>query len=332
MRVAVDAMGGDDAPQTIIEGVRLFRQEDQHTEILLVGRRDALEETCADLNVTVVDAPSVVGMHESASTALKTRKDSSIAVATGLMKAKQADALLTMGNSGAAVAFAMFVLGRMPNISKPAIVAPFPSGNKTGVTHVLDCGATVDCKPSHLLQFALMGSAYCKYAYKVESPRIGLLSIGEEESKGNELTLATSKLLRESPLNFIGNVEGVDIMRGGADVVVCDGFIGNVILKFGEGLVETFFKALTLETDEVLGSDINAEDRRTFLNETMQRVDYSAYGGAELLGVNGHLLIGHGRSAAHAIANGIRSARNVAERCPLNKIQQALEAVQVSPA
>ncbi|MDP8245741.1 MAG: phosphate acyltransferase PlsX [Candidatus Hinthialibacter antarcticus] len=332
MRVAVDAMGGDNAPQTIIEGVRLFRSEDEHTEILLVGRRDALEAPCADLNVTIVDAPSVVGMHESASTALKTRKDSSIAVATGLMKAKQADALLTMGNSGAAVAFAMFVLGRLPNISKPAIVAPFPSGNETGVTHVLDCGATVDCKPSQLLQFALMGSAYCKYTFNVESPRIGLLSIGEEDSKGNELTLATSKLLKEAPLNFIGNVEGVDIMRGGADVVVCDGFIGNVILKFGEGLVETFFKALTQETDEVLGSDLNAEDRRTFLTETMQRVDYSAYGGAELLGVNGHLLIGHGRSAAHAIANGIRSARNVAERCPLNKIQQALEAVQAPPA
>lgn len=332
MRVAVDAMGGDNAPHTIIEGVRLFRNEDHDTEIFLVGRREELEAPCADLNVNIVDAPSVVGMQESASTALKTRKDSSIAVATGLMKANQADALLTMGNSGAAVAFAMFVLGRLPNISKPGIVAPFPSGNETCVTHVLDVGATVDCKPDHLLQFAIMGSVYCKYAFNVESPRVGLLSIGEEDSKGNEQTLATSKLLREAPINFIGNVEGVDIMRGGADVVVCDGFIGNVILKFGEGLVETFFKALTKETDEVLGPDINAEDRRTFLNETMQRVDYSAYGGAELLGVNGHLLIGHGRSGSHAVANGIRSARNVAARCPLNKIQQALETVQVSPA
>lgn len=327
MRIAVDAMGGDNAPDTIIDGVKQFRQEDSETQIFLVGRIDQLKPMVEGIDVHLIDAPSVVDMHESASTALKTKKDSSIAVCVGLLKQKQADAMLTMGNSGAAVAFAMFVLGRLPNISKPAIVAPFPARNEKGVTHVLDLGATVDCKPDHLLRFALMGSAYCEHAHKTPKPKVGLLSIGEEETKGNELTLATYPLLKAAPINFIGNIEGNDIMRGAADVVVCDGFIGNVILKFGEGLVETFSRALQFETKEILGPEVDAEERRTLLSETMQQVDYSVYGGAELLGVNGHCLIGHGRSEAHAVANGIRSARNVAERCPVEKLQQALESV-----
>lgn len=325
MRIAVDAMGGDRGPGVIAEGVRHFRQEDGDTEIFLCGRREELEPLYEGVKVTFIDAPTVVDMHDSASVALKTKKDSSIAAATMLVKEGQADAILTMGNSGAAAAFAMFVLGRLPRISKPAIVAPFPT--PTGVTHVLDLGATVDCKPDHLLQFAIMGSVYSQYAYNKPEPKVGLLSIGEEETKGNELTLRAHKLLKDAPINFAGNIEGVDIMRGTVDVVVCDGFIGNVILKFGEGLVELFFRTLKLETAEVLGPDVNAENRRALMSEIMQRVDYNAYGGAELLGVNGHCLIGHGRSDHRAVANGIRSARNIARKCPLNKISQALESV-----
>ncbi|RJP24332.1 MAG: phosphate acyltransferase PlsX [Candidatus Omnitrophota bacterium] len=327
MRIAVDAMGGDRAPEDVIAGVRQFLAEDSATEILLTGRRDMLEEPCADLPVTIVDASTVVDMHESATIALKTRRDSSIAVAVSLVKEKKADALLTMGNSGAAVAFAIFCLGRMANISRPGIVAPMPT--LSGCTLLLDVGANVDCKPIHLLHFALMGEVYYRHTFGVASPRVGLLSIGEEKSKGNELTFAAAKLLEKAPINFIGNVEGVDIMRGSAEVVVCDGFVGNVILKFGEGLVEMFSKTLKTETDLVLGEDMDRAHRMELFQETMRRVDYTAYGGAILLGVNGHCLIGHGRSGPRAIANGIRAARDAAEKCPLNEIQKALAAAAV---
>ncbi len=328
MRVAVDAMGGDRAPQDILAGVRQFLSEDQGTEILLVGQKEVLEEPCAELPVRIIDAPSVVGMHESPSFALKNRRDSSIATAISLVKEKKADAVLSMGNSGAAVAFAIFCLGRLADISKPGIVAPMPT--LTGYSLLIDVGATVDCKPIHLLHFAAMGEVYCRQAFGVSEPRVGILSIGEEKSKGNELTFAATKLLEQAPINFVGNIEGVDIMRGTVDVIVCDGFIGNVILKFGEGLVEMFSKALKMETDLVLGEDTDRAHRVELLHETMAKVDYTAYGGALLLGVNGHCLIGHGRSGPRAIANGIRAARTTAEKCPLDKIQQALEAACVA--
>ncbi len=324
MRIAVDAMGGDRAPDDVIEGVRLFLSEETDTEILFVGQRERLEEPCKDLNIQLINAPSVVGMHESPSTVLKTRRDSSIALCTNLVKEGKADALVTMGNSGAAVGFALFILGRMANISKPAIIAPFPTVD--GYTLLLDVGATVDCKPSHLLHFAVMGSVYNRLAFGIANPRVGLLSIGEEKSKGNELTFATDQLLEKAPINYIGNVEGVDIMRGTADVVVCDGFVGNVILKFGEGLAEMFSRAMQIEIDHVFGNDVDLEHRKTFFKETMNRVDYTSYGGALLLGVNGHCLIGHGRSGPRAIANGIRAARTAAEKCPLEEIRCALEA------
>lgn len=326
--IAIDTMGGDNAPGVVMEGVRAFREDDRETTILLVGRREKLEGLCGDLHVEIVDAPSVVGMHESPSSALKTKSDSSIGVAVSLVKTGRADALLSMGNSGATVAFGLFVLGRLPNISRPAIVAPMPTLN--GYTLLLDVGATVDCKPHHLLHFAVMGSVYCHYAFNIPEPKVGLLSIGEEKSKGDELTLQTSQLLEKAPINYVGHVEGVDIMRGSVDVIVCDGFVGNVILKFGEGLVEMFSRAMKLEVDHVLGKDVDAEHRIELFKETMSRVDYTAYGGATLLGVNGHCLIGHGRSGARAIANGIRAARTAADKCPLAEIRSALEAIHVS--
>lgn len=323
MRIAVDAMGGDRAPGDVIEGVRLFLSEESDTEILMVGQRERLEGPCSDLKVQLIDAPSVVDMHESPSAVLKTRRDSSIAVCTGLVKEGQADALITMGNSGAAVGFALYVLGRLADIAKPGIVAPFPTVD--GYTLLLDVGATVDCKPIHLLQWAIMGSVYNRLAFGVPNPRVGLLSIGEEKSKGNELTFAADKLLEKAPINYIGNVEGVDIMRGTVDVVVCDGFVGNVILKFGEGLAEMFSRAMKIEIDHVFGRDVDSEHQTTFFKETMNRVDYTSYGGAMLLGVNGHCLIGHGRSGPRAIANGIRAARTAAEKCPLDEIRHAIE-------
>ncbi len=323
MRIAIDAMGGDRAPDDVIEGVRLFLSEETDTEIILVGVQDRLNKLCDGLDVTIVDAPTVVDMHDSPSTALKTKRDSSIAVATSLVKQGKADALLSMGNSGATVGFAIFVLGRFADISKPGIIAPFPTVD--GYTLLLDVGATVDCKPEHLLHFAVMGSIYKKMAFNVSNPKIGLLSIGEEKSKGNELTFNTHKLLKTAPINYIGNVEGVDIMRGTADVVVCDGFIGNVILKFGEGFAKMFCRAMEIEIEHVFGNEVDSAHRKTFFQETMKRVDYSSYGAALLLGVNGHCLIGHGRSGPKAIANGIRTARTAAQKCPTDQIKHAIE-------
>ncbi len=323
-RIAVDGMGGDRAPQDVMEGVRLFRQEDRDTEILLVGQQDVLEPLCKDVPVDIIHAPSVVTMHDSPSNALKNRKDSSIAVAMQLVKEDRADAVISMGNSGATVAFAMYILGRIKNVSRAGIVCPMP--HLSGETLLLDAGATVDCKPEHLLQFGILGSVYSRTVFGHENPRVGLLSIGEEKSKGNELTIAAYKLLEEAPIHFIGNIEGVDIMRDAADVVVCDGFIGNVILKFGEGLSAMFAQTLQDETEHVLGHDENIKHGGQLLRETMARVDYTRYGGAALLGVQGHCLIGHGRSGSRAIANGIKSARNQAQLCRIDEMMQLLEA------
>lgn len=327
-RIAVDGMGGDRAPKDVIEGIRLFREADQETEVLLVGQQDMLEPMCEGLHVTLIHAPSVVTMHDSPSTALKTRKDSSIAVATQLVKEKNADAVISMGNSGATVAFAMFILGRIGEVSRPGIVCAMP--HLHGETLLLDAGATVDCKPEHLLHFALLGSVYSHAVFKKEKPRVGLLSIGEEKSKGNELTFETYKLLESAPIHFIGNVEGVDIMRDTADVVVCDGFIGNVILKFGEGMSAMFSKTLQTETEHVLSQDENRKHGGQLLRETMDRVDYTRYGAAALLGVQGHCLIGHGRSGPRAIANGIHSARKQAELCRIEEFLQLIEASTVA--
>ncbi len=328
MRIAVDAMGGDRTPDDFVEGVRRFLQKNNNAEVILVGDEARLADPCADLPVRIVHAPTVVGMHEAPSTALKTRQDSSIAIATALVKEGKADALISMGNSGATVAFALFVLGRLAHVSRPGIVAPMPTLD--GYSLLLDVGATVDCKPNHLLDFAIMGNVYCRQVFNKTNPRVGLLSIGEEDSKGNELTFAAAKLLKNAPINYIGNVEGGDIMRGTVDVAVCDGFIGNVILKFGEGLVAMFSRALKAESDEVLAKDVDQEHRMEFFQETMTRVDYTAYGGALLLGVNGHCLIGHGRSGPRAIANGIKAACEAAEKCPLDEIKAALESAAVT--
>ncbi|MDX9753138.1 MAG: phosphate acyltransferase PlsX [bacterium] len=327
MRVVVDAMGGDRAPGAVIEGIKQFvAEKSTDLDVVVVGRQDVLEEACSGLPVTIVHAPDVVGMHESPSVAVKTRPHSSIAVAMSLLKQGKADALISMGHSGATVAFGVFGLGRMNHLLRPAIVAPMPTQN--GYSLVLDVGAVVDCKPAHLLQFAAMGSVYSRSVFGVDNPKVGILSIGEEESKGNELTFETAKLLKKAPLNFIGNIEGVDIMRGTADVVVCDGFVGNIILKFGEGLVELFARALKLEAEEVLSRNVDSAHRGALLKETMQRVDYTAYGGALLLGLKGHCLIGHGRSNPRAIANGIRAAGMAASKCPSSEIQKALDSVQ----
>jgi len=314
MRIVIDAMGGDRAPEDVLEGVRLFREKDRDTEVILVGPKERLQEEGKRLGAAVVYAPSVVGMHESPSAVVKSKRDSSMAAAAKLVHEGRGDIVLSMGNSGAMIAFSLFVLGRIPGVTRPCISALMPTSGQQCL--LADLGATVDCKPQHLLEWAVLGTVYMREVHQRNRPRVGLLSIGEEDTKGNELTFAAGPLLANSGLNYVGHVEGVDITRGEVDVVICDGFVGNVVLKFGEGLVELFFKMLHNYLSDLSneGSDDNPERR---IQQFIAQCDYTTYGGAPLLGLNGQVLIGHGRSDPRTIASAIRTAREAASHAHL---------------
>ena len=323
-RVALDAMGGDRAPEVILEGVRRFRQEDSETEILLTGPSGPLESAAKELNCTLVQASQIVEMDETPSAVVKSKRDSSVAKAIDLVKNGEADAMVTMGNSGAAIAFALFQLGRLPGVSRPGLMTSMPNPN--GRSQVVDLGAMVDCKPEHLLHYAVLASVYVEEVTGIDNPRIGLLSIGEEKSKGNELTAATYAYLEKSGLNFIGNVEGNDICRGTADVIVCDGFVGNVILKFGEGLVEFVFSSMRGALKRILEKTHESKEsgmqKWALVKEIIADFDYEEIGCAELLGVKGLCFVGHGRSEPRAVANAIKTARQAAAHKEVIQHQQ----------
>lgn len=331
MRVAVDGMGGDNAPVIEVEGAVAAARE-FGIAVTLVGNSDILQQelakhNCSGLNISVVHASEVVGMHDSASDAIRRKKDSSIRIAFDLVKKGMVDAVVSAGNSGATMAAGMFLLGRLKGIDRPAIATIFP--NLRGRTLILDVGGNVDCKPQNLVQFAVMGEVYAKYFMGIERPRVGLLSNGEEESKGNELTRESHALLhallRGTPFNYLGYVEGRDVFSGSVDVVVCDGFVGNVVLKVSEGLVETVGKMLK---DEIKQSFLSMAGylfvRRAFKN-FRKKVDYSEYGGAPLLGINGVGMICHGGSSAKAIKNAIRFAHDYAQKGVNKKMAEKLQ-------
>jgi phosphate acyltransferase len=310
MRVAVDVMGGDNAPHVEVEGAVAAARE-FGVPVTLVGdiervKAELARHDCTGLDIALWHASEVVGMHDSASDAVRKKKDSSIRVAFELVKGGEADAVVSAGNSGATMAAGMFVLKRMKGIDRAAIAQLLPT--ISGNTLVLDVGGNVDCKPIHLVQFAVMGEVYARFAMGISSPRIGLLSNGEEESKGNELTRETSALLREKPLNYLGYVEGRDIFNGSVDVVVCDGFVGNVVLKTSEGLAEAIGKLLRAEIKRSFLSQIGYLLSRKAFNNFKKTVDYAEYGGAPLLGINGVGMICHGGSNPKAIKNAIRFA------------------------
>jgi phosphate acyltransferase len=251
-----------------------------------------------------------VDMHDSPATVFRRKKDSSIRVANELVKKGEASAVISAGHTGAAMSTSLFVLGRIEGVERPAIATFMPT--IMGASILLDMGANVDCKPNHLLQFAVMGDVYARYLLKNPNPRVGLLSIGEEETKGNELTKEAFKLLSETSLNFIGNVEGRDVMSGKADVIVCDGFIGNVVLKVSEAVAEAIGTFLRKDIDESLISKLGYLLMRPAFNSLKRRVDYAEYGGAPLVGINGISIISHGRSSDRAIKNAIRVAAELA--------------------
>jgi len=316
MRVAVDAMGGDNAPGVEVEGA-VCAARDFGIAVTLVGDTDRIRQELDKYDIRGLDlaihhASEVVGMHDSPSDAIRKKRDSSIRVAFELVKSGGAEAVVSAGNSGATMAAGMFVLKRLKGIERPAIAQIFPTLH--GRTLVLDVGGNVDCKPNHLVHFAIMGGVYARCIMDVEAPRIGLLSNGEEESKGNELTRETNVILKQAPLNYVGYVEGRDIFSGDVDVVVCDGFVGNVVLKLSEGLAEAVGKMLKEEILKSFLPKVGFLLARPAFQNFMKKVDYAEYGGAPLLGIDGVGMICHGGSNTKAIKNAIRFAHEYAQR------------------
>jgi glycerol-3-phosphate acyltransferase PlsX len=311
MRIAVDAMGGDVGPAVTVEGA-LAAARDHRLEVILVGDRAAIERElerhrgAGPLPVTVRHASQVVEMGEHPSHALRRKRDSSMRVAAELVRDGEASAFVSAGNTGAAMAIAMFTLGVLPGVDRPAIAVVLP--NLQARTVLLDVGANVDPKPWHLAQYAFMGHVYARHILGVPAPRVGLLSVGEEEGKGNELVREVFKLLEGTPLNFLGNVEGRDIYNGHADVVVTDGFTGNVALKISESLADMMVHLLREELTRTPWSKLGALLVRPAFRRFWRRVDYNEMGGAPLLGINGACIISHGASPPRAVKNAIRVA------------------------
>lgn len=325
--IAVDAMGGDNAPSVVIEGaVSAARQWGM--PIVLVGDTTLIEAELArhstdGLALSIEQASEVVGMHDAASDAVRKKKDSSIRVAFNLVREGQADAVVSAGNSGATMAAGMFVLKRIPGVDRPALATIFP--NEIDRTLILDVGGNVDCKPVHLEQFAVMGDVYARQVMDKEAPRIGILSNGEEEGKGNELTRGAHKSLLEAPFNYVGYVEGRDIFNGNVDVVVCDGFVGNVLLKVSEGLAETIAKMLKDEISQSFMAKLGYILSRSAFGRFRKRIDYSEYGGAPLLGIQGIGMICHGSSNPKAIKNAIRMANEAVQQRVVEKLKTKVD-------
>ena len=326
--IAVDAMGGDFAPQNVVTGtLDALRESKNRFDVLLVGAQNSIEEQLRNiphdgLTYRIVDAPQIVDMHDAATAVVREKKNSSIGVGMTLHKEGTADAFVSAGHSGAMMSASTLILGRVENVGRPTIGAFFPS--ERGVCLLLDAGANVDCKPQHLYEFAVMGSIYSREMFNIGNPAVGLLSIGEEPTKGNEAVKETHKLLSQSALNFVGNVEGRDILSGKADVVVCDGFVGNIILKFGESVPSFFKSRLKQYASKSLIGTLMGVMMRSTLRAALKSMDYEEYGGVPVLGVNGVSIIGHGKSTPKAIKNMILKAEEVVKKNVNYKIQEAL--------
>lgn len=330
-RIALDAMGGDHAPQTNLEGARLALARHEDLFVLLVGdeaklrpllKHHGLVGELAE-RVDIIQADSVVTMEDKPTSVLKDKKDSSIRVATQLVREGKADGVVSMGNTGAAMVASVMVIGTLDGVDRPCLAGVMPN-IKGRPTVLLDVGANVDSKPEHVAQFALMGAVYAEEVLGVERPRIGLLSVGEEESKGNETTKAATQILREIDVNFRGNAEGRDIWNGNFDVVACDGFVGNVVLKSSEALAEGIIRGLRDSINQSLRAKIGGLLAKSAMKRFMKKLDYAEYGGAPLLGVKGVSIIGHGRSDGRAVANAIRAALRACEHRVNDHIQASL--------
>jgi phosphate acyltransferase len=327
--IALDAMGGDHAPRAEVEGAILAARE-LGVRVLLVGvehtvRQELERHRRRDLPLEIVNATDVITMSDTPSHAFRRKKESSLHVAARRVRDGKAEALVSAGNTGAVMTVARFVLGTLPSVDRPALAVAFPN-MKEKVSIILDVGANVDSKPEQIEQFAVMGEIYYRTIWGVRRPRVALLSIGEEEMKGNELTREAGTLLKQTSLNFTGNVEGRDVFRGNVEVVVCDGFIGNIALKISEGVVEHIGGMLKKAIKSSLTSQLGYALSKRAFDDFRKRTDYSEYGGAPLLGVKGITVIGHGRSNPNAIKNAIRVAAELCRSRVNEKIEQELSA------
>jgi phosphate acyltransferase len=332
VRIAIDAMGGDHAPGEIVAGA-LRAHEELGVEVLLVGDPQQIEAALPSKRnlgqVEIVSAEEAIAMDEEPLSAIRRKPKASINVAMNLVKNQQADAVVSAGHSGAAMAAALLRLGRLPGIDRPAIGAVFPTLIASKPVLILDVGANVDCRPKFLEQFAVMGSIYSEYVLGTPNPKVGLLNIGEEDSKGNDAAVRANQMLREnSQISFIGNAEGRDVLSGRFDVIVCDGFVGNVLLKFAEAVGDIVLQILREELPQGLRGQIGSAILKPNLKRIKQRVDHAEHGGGLLLGVAGICIIGHGSSQAPSIFNAIRIAKEAVDNSVLQRIQSQYQSLQ----
>jgi glycerol-3-phosphate acyltransferase PlsX len=331
--IVVDAMGGDHAPGPIVDGA-VAAARHVPRGVRLVGRRDevarelARHADAAALPLSIVDAPDVVAMADSPAVALRRKPGASIRVAVQELVEKRGSGLVSAGSTGATVMAAYSGLGLLPGVDRPALATTIPTRQQPAV--LLDAGANAECRPGHLLQFAVMGAVYAQVALGVQDPRVGLLSIGEEETKGNELTREAHRLLKAAPVRFLGNVEARDVYSGVADVIVCDGFTGNVALKISESLVEMVEALLGDELSGTFSASVGYLLSQRAFRRFRRRVDYSEYGGAPLLGVGGVVIVGHGRSSAKAIRNAILLADRFSRERLVERLEKGLAGITVT--
>ena len=325
-RIALDAMGGDDAPAAIVAGAIAAQTELNDVDVLLVG--DPVQiQACLNQHpnaprLEIVPAEGTIEMHEEPLGALRRKPKASINVAMQLVKDGKADAVVSAGHSGAAMAAALLRLGRLRGIDRPAIAAVFPTNRADKSVVILDVGANVDCRPKYLEQFAVMGSVYSQYVLGVDTPRVGLLNIGEEESKGNAVALEAHEILQQNKyINFVGNAEGRDVLSGNFDAIVCDGFVGNILLKFAEAVGNIVVQMLREELPRGLNGKVGTALLKPNLQRLKKRIDAAEHGGGLLLGVDGVCIISHGSSDAVAIANAIRSAKSAVDKNIIDRIQ-----------
>jgi phosphate acyltransferase len=327
VKIAVDGMGGDFAPNAVILGAESACKE-KIADIVLVGDENAIKPLINNIDgIEIVHTPVYVEMNESPSSALRRKRDSSINKAMELLKAKNVQAVVTAGNSGAAMAFAIFTLGRLPLVDRPAIATLHPN-IKGSISILLDAGGNVDCKPTHLVQFAVMGNAFARCILGIDRPRIGLLSNAEEATKGNELTREAHAIIKTLNLNYIGYVEGTDMYNGNANVVVSDGFVGNVVVKVSEGVAETLNTFLKENTRKSFRRKMGYLLLKDTFEELARKMDYSEYGGAPLLGVDGICIICHGKSNERAIKNAIVLAKSFIEKNLNEAIKEGMQSYQ----
>ncbi len=331
-RIVVDAMGGDFAPVNAVLGAVEAYSENRSFDLYLVGKQSKIKEVLSSNNITfpeefVVNADEVIEMADSPASSLKAKPNSSIVIGAQLVRDKKADAFVSAGNTGAMMAASTLIIGRISGLGRPTIGAEMPNVN--GICYLYDVGASKDSKPIHLFEYAVMGTIFAKEMGGVTNPKVGVLSMGEEEGKGNEVSEAAAKMLRQSKLNFIGNVEGRDILTGNVDVVVCDGYVGNIILKFGESVPKLLKYLLAKTAEKSFLDKILIGLSKSTLKKALKSLDYQEYGGVPLLGVNGISIIGHGSSSIRAIKNMVLRANEMHQKQLVQKMTTAISEYSV---